>query len=490
VSARPSAARNGNAHPLAVQTADAHVYLYLGSSTGLATSPSWTADGNSFDGFGTAVCGAGDVNGDGYADFAISAPNLNEVFVYHGGPSGPGGSPATTLSTAGNALASAGDVNGDGYADLVVGSPNSGGEVSVGRAEVFLGSSTGLSTTAAWSVDGVGHQALGFAVTGGDFDDDGYSDVAVGVPQDNGGSGGALIFLGSATGLSTTPAMRDSTVEVGALLGSSLAAGDASGDGYSDLFLGAPGHLVSEGGEGRMEERSGYEFPGRPMNAQQLRADGSAPVDLMGSSGTNAFRIRVNGFNALGRTRARLEWQLHALGASWGALQHGPWVDSGAPGSGGSVAALQTVVTGLAASTPYAWRARVATKGPVIYRHSRWLSMQGNGANAPDLRTGAVVLGVGPGTAAGTGGLISDLHPNPASAFVRVRFAPHGTQAVTLEVLDVSGRRVRRLIGAAASNELTWDARDEAGHAVRGGLYFLRATAGSEADVKRVAVVR
>ena len=490
VSAQPLAAQGSNAHPLAVQTADAHVYLYLGSSTGLATSPAWTADGNSYDGFGAAVCGAGDVNRDGYADFAISATILNQVFIYHGGPSGPAGSPAATLSTGGNALAAAGDVNGDGYADLIVGSPNYGGELAGGRAEVFLGSSSGLSTSPAWSVDAASRQALGYALASGDFDDDGYSDVAVGIPQDHSSSGGALIFLGSATGLSTTPAMKDSTVEVGALLGSSLAVGDASGDGYSELFLGAPGHTVSQGGEGRMEERYGYEFPGRPMNVQQLRSNGSAPVDLMGSSGNNAFMIRAKGFNAWSRTPVRLEWQLHALGASWGALHHGPWVDSGTPGSGGSVASLQTTVTGLAANTPYAWRARVATKEPVFYRHSRWLSMQGNGANSADLRTGAAVLGVGSGAAEGAGRLISDLHPNPASSFVRVRFAPHGTGTVTLDVMDVSGRRVRRMIGGSAPNELTWDARDEAGHAVRGGLYFLRATAGARADVRRVAVVR
>src|SRR6185436_2718723 len=114
------------------QIQEGRVFLYLGSPGGLPTLPSWTADGNQQQGqFGSVVAGAGDVNGDGYADLLVTTPvgypvqGLGRAVVYHGSASGLPATPAWSIvadqasAAFGSAAASAGDVNGDGYADVI-----------------------------------------------------------------------------------------------------------------------------------------------------------------------------------------------------------------------------------------------------------------------------------------------------------------------------------------------------------------------------------
>jgi len=85
----------------------------------------------------------------------------------------------------------------------------------------------------------------------GDFNGDGYSDLAVGVPGED-GSGAVHIIYGSASGLhqwlgqvdkiftQNSPGINDSS-EAGDLFGDSISTADFNGDGYSDLAVGVPG---------------------------------------------------------------------------------------------------------------------------------------------------------------------------------------------------------------------------------------------------------
>jgi hypothetical protein len=101
----------------------------------------------------------------------------------------------------GNSVSSAGDVNGDGYSDVIVGACKyTNGQNYEGAAFVYLGSASGISTTAASTLEANQADAnFGISVsTAGDVNGDGYSDVIVGANKyDNGQSneGAAFIFL-------------------------------------------------------------------------------------------------------------------------------------------------------------------------------------------------------------------------------------------------------------------------------------------------------
>jgi len=246
--------------------------LYLGSPGGLAPAPAWISAGNDAGvQYGASLAGAGDVNGDGYADVVIGSPGFSggeagegRAVMYLGGPAGPSTTAAWTVegnaagAAFGSAIASAGDVNGDGYADLIVGAPGfANGQPGEGRAQVYLGSAAGLAIAPGWTAESdQAGAAFGQAVAGaGDVNGDGYSDVIVGAPGfDNGGadSGDAAVFLGSATGLAPAADwnLQGSAQAPAQRIGHAVAsAGDVNGDGYSDLLIGFPGRpLPGEGG--------------------------------------------------------------------------------------------------------------------------------------------------------------------------------------------------------------------------------------------------
>ncbi len=137
----------------------------------LATSVTWTATGDREGAyFGTSVAGAGDVNGDGYDDVIVGAPDYTSdpdnqssegaVFVFYGSPSGLSATPDWIVESNqanavfGTSVATAGDVDNDGYDDVIVGAPGySNGEINEGAAFVYYGSAMGPITTPNWRVE-------------------------------------------------------------------------------------------------------------------------------------------------------------------------------------------------------------------------------------------------------------------------------------------------------------------------------------------------
>jgi hypothetical protein len=126
--------------------------------------------------------------------------------------------------------------NGDGYSDVIIGAHLYG--AFEGRAFVYHGSSSGLSTEPAWiAYPNKADSQFGNSVaSAGDVNGDGYSDVIVGAyVYDNGqtNEGRAFVYYGSSSGLSYTTSLRAESDQAESQFGKSVAsAGDVNGDGY------------------------------------------------------------------------------------------------------------------------------------------------------------------------------------------------------------------------------------------------------------------
>jgi hypothetical protein len=239
------------------------------SNTAYATTPAWTGQPDTAGGsayYGYTVASAGDVNGDGYADVAIGAYHYNgaagksvgKVYVYLGERAGLSSTPswsvegATAQDYLGYSVASAGDVNHDGYADLIVGATE-GGKYSGstgGYALLYLGGPRGLSTTAQSLNKPASSVQFGFSVaSAGDVNRDGYADVIVGDIRAGYGTGQASLYLGSKSGLSSSPVWTVVGEQSENNYGCSVAsAGDVNGDGYADVLVGAEAYPMGTGG--------------------------------------------------------------------------------------------------------------------------------------------------------------------------------------------------------------------------------------------------
>lgn len=233
--------------------------VWRATATTLVEQPSLRVRGSvAGDRFGAAVATLGDINGDGYGDYAIGAPEANAgagaVRVRFGGPSMLADA---TLSGVDHALAGAqfgasiaglGDVDGDGYGDFAVGAPHANpvGCLGCGFVRVFFGAASGVSARTPARMQGRAIADLfGSAVSGvGDFNGDGFADMAVGAPGSTPSGraecGEVHLFAGSSAGFSTVADRVIECLVAGDIFGWSVSgAGDVNGDGLADFVVGA-----------------------------------------------------------------------------------------------------------------------------------------------------------------------------------------------------------------------------------------------------------
>lgn len=254
------------------ETDEGRAYVFFANANGLNTSPSWVGEGNQSGAqYGYSVSSAGDVNGDGYSDIIIGAPYFDDAtpdngraYLHLGSAEGVSstaiwvGDGDSTIRELGYSVSCAGDVNGDGFSDVIVGAPLSiGGDAQSGKALVYLGSALGVSTTPTWQgfmMDDLPGYRYGHSVaSAGDVNGDGYSDVIIGEPNDDSGEGRALVYYGRAGGVNSTPGWTVELNQANAHFAYSVAgAGDVNADGYCDVIVGAPDFDNGQNNEGQV----------------------------------------------------------------------------------------------------------------------------------------------------------------------------------------------------------------------------------------------
>ncbi len=243
------------------------VYVVLGPASGRSALPDiatarWHGEDGG-DAAGSNIAEAGDLDGDGWNDILLAAPNQCErgtgagaVYVVLGPMTGDGAlsdadgrrSGEYWDDRAGESLTVAGDTNADGYPDILIGSPDN--DDRKGKIWLELGPVTGNQPLTLADASFTGEATsdyAGYALSSaGDQDEDGYDDLLIGAPKAetpaSSDGGVAYLIFGPISGAqSLTDAetrLYDSTLDNSA--GKSLAnLGDTNADGRTDLLIGA-----------------------------------------------------------------------------------------------------------------------------------------------------------------------------------------------------------------------------------------------------------
>ncbi|MFT4842505.1 MAG: hypothetical protein ACJA0V_002526 [Planctomycetota bacterium] len=224
----------------------------------------WFGDGHD-DRFGHSVDCAGDVDGDGWVDLIVGAPWDDNSFPKAGMArvfsSNPSLALAPVLHTLdgdglgyefGTSVCGAGDVDLDGYNDLFIGQPEDKvfGD-DAGSAVLFSGfAGTRLHT---W-YGSTPYSYFGFCVDAGDVDGDGVPDMIVGEPRHDvtpyDDRGAVHVYSGADYAAPQSLLYSCFATYNDGRLGHSVAAvGDTNGDGFGDFAAGVPQATTANGNQ-------------------------------------------------------------------------------------------------------------------------------------------------------------------------------------------------------------------------------------------------
>jgi hypothetical protein len=84
-------------------------------------------------------------------------------------------------------------------------------------------------------------------------------------------------------------------------------------------------------------------------------------------------------------------------------------------------------------------------------------------------------------------------YPNPFNARTEIRFGLDKAQAVSLDIYDIGGRKVRTLTDSdyeAGVHTIFWDSRNDSGDPVASGTYFYKLTTDSDNLIKKMVLLK
>ena len=89
---------------------------------------------------------------------------------------------------------------------------------------------------------------------------------------------------------------------------------------------------------------------------------------------------------------------------------------------------------------------------------------------------------------------LSQNYPNPFNLKTTIAFALPSSESISLDVFDILGRRVARLIDnaemTAGVHRIIWDGSNASGETVTSGIYFYRLRAGEKTTIKQMMLIK
>jgi len=451
------------------------VYIYFGGLT-TDTIADIILDGPWNVGcFGWALSSAGDFNNDGHNDFIVGA--FNEAYLYFGGPQ-LDAEPDIIFEgdfwgfILGNAVAPAGDVNNDGFDDVIIGAW--GGDDYQGQAFIYFGNETFENNPDVSIEYSPMVNYFGYSVSGiGDYNNDGFDDVAVG---DYGVSydGAARIYFGS----EAMDNEADFTI-YGEYASSNFSrsispVGDFNDDGFDDwiasdesyenkgrvyLFLGGDDaddeyDLVFDGEA--IDENFGWSLSG----AEDINGDGITDI-IVGANGSE---------NSIGKTYIFLggqELDNNPDEIYIGELEGDNYGYSVSCGGDVNNDGKSDILVG----------ANLHNENGAAYVYISDLSssVENSDLHYPEKFQ------------------LSQNNPNPFSTSTSITYSLATQSSVSLKIFDLMGKEIITLkneIEIPGSKSVDWDGKNRFGKSVDPGIYFYILQVGNNSQSKKMVLMR
>lgn len=230
---------------------------------------------NADDRTGNTVSGAGDVNGDGFADFLINASSYNDyagqTYLIYGQSTAYSGiislAEADVVFTAeetydgtGARLSKLGDINNDGYDDILIGIQEEGpGTIAHGCYLIYGGALSGSISLSSADMKFSSAYARSAEENNdadynpfylGDINLDGYNDVGISLYNYSASKGAVYVIFGEATKMSGSMDLAEADylftiAEDDYRFGWEASSGDVNGDHVNDLLVAATNYNVT-----------------------------------------------------------------------------------------------------------------------------------------------------------------------------------------------------------------------------------------------------
>lgn len=274
---------NGDGYPdmigLKMGNEEINAVMYEGSITGFKNAFACFAGelpANKF--VGELLQPVGDFNKDGYDDVLTSFWDYEPVFprgrliLYTGAPIDLGTAFSWRLTEYTEAfaeeLSGGGDINGDGFTDFIVGAPDApGAQFFSGRVDIWFGKSTPVSAIADQSLTGeIDELHFGQHIKFvGDIDNDGFDDLTISGKN-------SYLFFGSAIGINPSRTMR--------LPGNAIPIGNINADKFDDLaIIKNDSSFIHKGTVGGINLSPSFKYEGTIISGNgDVNADGFADI--------------------------------------------------------------------------------------------------------------------------------------------------------------------------------------------------------------------